>query len=159
MTKEEMVKGYVKLSEGIRFYYAYSDNKTGLIYGGFIRHENLIKMVTVESESGAKKYKKLRVLVGQAKKLVENPQVIGNTKELEECRKELKEKFNTLYNWGDTFEYFMYKKNGVGNKWVKNDTAFYEGGDLGNIQIKYNKASLSNENCIQNGLIEKNLSL
>lgn len=160
MTKEEMVQGYVKLSSGIKFFYAYPVNSTGEIYGGYIEHEELEKICTVESESPENgSYKKLRVLVGQAKKAVKNPEYVGTVEELKQCKEELKEKFGVSYNNGDCFEYFMYKKNGIASKWKKNDTAFYKGGDLGNIQYKYNKASLSNEHCIMNGLIEKNLSL
>jgi hypothetical protein len=145
MTKEEMVKVYVKWSAGIDFFYAYPDNKTGLIYGGIIQHEKLENIVTVETESSQNGgSKKLRILVGQAKKAVENPEVICTIAELKETLAFLRQN-GTRYNEGDTFEYIMYKKAGKEKLWKKENKRFYQSGDLGNIQIKYNKASVVNE--------------
>lgn len=153
MTKEEMIQGYVRLSRGIKFFYAYPVNSTGEIYGGYIEHDDLEKIITIESESTENSnFKKMRILVGQAKKLVKNPQPISTIAELKQCKAELKEKFGKNYNDGETFEYLMYKKHGIGDKWKKDCTPFYKGGDLGMIQLKYNKASLTNENCIKTGL-------
>lgn len=153
MTKEEMIAGYVKLSKGIKFFYAYPDVKTGLVYGGYIEHEHLSKMITVESESSDNgSFSKLRVLVGQAKKLVKNPSIICTIEDMKIGKQELKNKFGKSYNNGEIFEYIMYKKNGVGDKWKKDNRPFYQGGDLGKVQLKFGKASLANENCIATGL-------
>ena len=97
MTKEEMIAGYVKLSKDIKFFYAYPDVKTGLVYGGYIEHEHLSKMITVESESSDNgSFSKLRVLVGQAKKLVKNPSVICTIEDMKVGKQELKNKFGKM---------------------------------------------------------------
>ena len=154
MTKEEMVRVYVKWSKGIEFFYAYPNNKTGLIYGGTIPHDKLSGIVTVETESTQNgNSKKLRILVGQAKKAVENPQVICTIAELKETFAYIRRN-GTRYNEGDAFECIMYKK--AGKQWKKDCKRFYEGGDLGNVQIKYNKASITNESLLtklENGTI------
>jgi hypothetical protein len=148
MTKEEMVKVYVKWSTGIDFFYAYPDNKTGLIYGGIIQHEKLENIVTVETESSQNgNSKKLRILVGQAKKAVESPEIICTIAELKETLAFLRRN-GKKYNEGDAFEYIMYKKAGKQELWKKDCKHFYKGGDLGNIQIKYNKASVVNESLL-----------
>ena len=145
MTKEEMIKIYVKWSTGIEFFYAYSDNKTGLIYGGTIPHDKLNGIVTVETESSKNGgSKKLRVLTGKAKKAVENPEIICTIAELKETLAFLRQN-GKKYNEGEVFEYIMYKKAGKQELWKKDNKPFYKGGDLGNIQIKYNKASLASE--------------
>jgi hypothetical protein len=156
MTKEEMVKVYVKWSASIEFFYAYPDNKTGLIYGGKISHERLNEIVTVETESSKNgSSKKLRILVGQAKKAVESPEVICTIVELKETLVYLRRN-GTRYNEGDAFEYIMYKKAGKQELWKKDCKCFYKGGDLGNIQIKYGKASVVNESLLtklENGTV------
>jgi hypothetical protein len=156
MTKEEMVNVYVKWSIGIEFFYAYPDNKSGFIYGGKIQHEKLNEVVTVETESPQNGgSKKLRILVGKAKKAVESPEIICTIAELKETLAYLRRN-GTRYNEGDAFEYIMYKKAGKENLWKKDCKHFYKGGDLGNIQIKYNKASVVNESLLtklENGYI------
>ena len=153
MTKEEMIDAYVSLSVGIKFFWAYPDTKEGVIYGGYIPHDELFNMVTVERESnGNGGALKLRVLVGQAKKLVKNPSIICTIEDMKIAKIELKNKFGKNYNNGEIFEYIMYKKHGIGDKWKKDNRPFYQGGDLGKIQLKFGKASLANENCIVTGL-------
>ena len=156
MTKEEMVKVYVKWSAGIKFFYAYPDNKTGLIYGGTIPHDKLNGVVTVETESPQNgSSKKLRILVGQAKKAVESPEIICTIAELKETLAFLRQN-GKKYNEGDAFEYIMYKRAGKQELWKKDNKHFYKGGDLGNIQIKYGKASVVNESLLtklENGTV------
>ena len=156
MTKEEMVKVYIKWSKGISFFYAYPDNKTGLIYGGIITHERLNEIVTVETESPQNGgSKKLRILVGQAKKAIENQEAICTIAELKETLAFLRQN-GKKYNEGDSFEYIMYKKAGKQELWKKDSKHFYKGGDLGNVQIKYGKASVVNESLLtklENGTI------
>ena len=153
MTKEEMIASYVSLSAGIKFLWAYPDTKTGIVYGGYIQHNKLAEIVTIERESSNNGgYLKLRVLIGQAKKALENPVAICTVEDMKTAKTELKKKFGKSYNNGEIFEYIMYKKNGIGDKWKKDNKPFYQGGDLGKIQLKFGKASLANEHCIATGL-------
>lgn len=154
MTKERMDFIYATVCEkiGVKLLYGYADKKEGVIYAGFISHEQIksgnITTLDTESKSNGGK-SKIRVRVGEAKKAITNKKVYCTVAEFQEFSEKLKEERNRKFSDGACFEAFIYYKNGKLKEWKGDNKEFYKGGDFENIQIKFNKASFTNEDCLE----------